>query len=90
MNPRLLLWLCSPGCPGTLCIDQAGLRLRDSPASAFSVLALEVYATTPSFFSLSLFFLTDFIFVFNYAYCKRSAHGGQKRALDPLSMGAGT
>ena len=25
--------LCSPGCPGTLPVDQAGLELRDPPAS---------------------------------------------------------
>jgi hypothetical protein len=27
--------LCSPGCPGTHSVDQAGLELRDLPASAF-------------------------------------------------------
>jgi hypothetical protein len=26
--------LCSPGCPGTCSVDQAGLKLRDLPASA--------------------------------------------------------
>ena len=26
--------LCSPGCPGTHSVDQAGLELRDPPASA--------------------------------------------------------
>jgi hypothetical protein len=26
--------LCSPGCPGTHSVDQAGLELRDLPASA--------------------------------------------------------
>jgi hypothetical protein len=26
--------LCSSGCPGTHSVDQAGLELRDSPASA--------------------------------------------------------
>ena len=26
--------LCSPGCPGTHSVDQAGLKLRNSPASA--------------------------------------------------------
>jgi hypothetical protein len=33
----LVLWdrvsLCSPGCPGTHSVDQAGLKLRDPPAS---------------------------------------------------------
>jgi hypothetical protein len=27
--------LCSSGCSGTHCVDQAGLELRDPPASAF-------------------------------------------------------
>jgi hypothetical protein len=26
--------LCSPGCPGTYSVDQAGLEIRDPPASA--------------------------------------------------------
>jgi hypothetical protein len=38
--------LCSPGCPGTHSIDQAGLELRDLPASAFQVLGLKACATT--------------------------------------------
>jgi hypothetical protein len=40
--------LCSPGCPGTHSVDQAGLELRNSPASASQVLGLKVCATTPS------------------------------------------
>jgi hypothetical protein len=32
---------CSPGCPGTLYVDQAGLELTDPPASASSVLGLK-------------------------------------------------
>jgi hypothetical protein len=38
--------LCSPGCPGTHSVDQAGLKLRNPPASAFQVLGLKVCATT--------------------------------------------
>jgi hypothetical protein len=30
--------LCSPGCPGTHSVDQAGLELRNLPASASQVL----------------------------------------------------
>jgi hypothetical protein len=30
--------LCSPGCPGTHSVDQAGLQLRNLPASASQVL----------------------------------------------------
>jgi hypothetical protein len=39
--------LCSPGCPGTHSVDQAGLELRTPPASASQVLGLKVCATTP-------------------------------------------
>jgi hypothetical protein len=38
--------LCSPGCPGTHSVDQAGLELRNSPASASQVLGLKACATT--------------------------------------------
>ncbi|GAB1293404.1 Retbindin [Apodemus speciosus] len=33
--------LCSPGCPGTHSVDQAGLELRNPPASASQVLGLQ-------------------------------------------------
>jgi hypothetical protein len=39
--------LCSPGCPGTHSVDQAGLELRNPPASASRELGLKVCATTP-------------------------------------------
>ena len=39
--------LHSPGCPGTNFVDQAGLELRNLPASAFQVLGLKTCATTP-------------------------------------------
>jgi hypothetical protein len=38
--------LFSPGCPGTHSVDQAGLELRNPPASASQVLGLKVCATT--------------------------------------------
>jgi hypothetical protein len=38
--------LCSPGCPGTHLVDQAGLEFRNPPASASQVLGLKVCATT--------------------------------------------
>jgi hypothetical protein len=38
--------LYSPGCPGTHFVDQAGLELRNLPASASQVLGLKVCATT--------------------------------------------
>jgi hypothetical protein len=40
--------LCSPGCPGTQSVDQAGLELRNPPASASQMLGLKVCTTTPS------------------------------------------
>jgi hypothetical protein len=39
--------LCSPGCLGTHFVDQAGLELRNPPASASQVLGLKACATTP-------------------------------------------
>jgi hypothetical protein len=39
--------LYSPGCPGTHSVDQAGLKLRNSPASASQVLGLKACATKP-------------------------------------------
>jgi hypothetical protein len=35
-----------PGCPGTHSVDQAGLELRNLPASASQVLGLKVCTTT--------------------------------------------
>jgi hypothetical protein len=45
--PRDRVSLCSPGCPGTHFVDQAGLELRNPPASASQVLELKVCATMP-------------------------------------------
>jgi hypothetical protein len=39
--------LYSPGCPGTHFVDQAGLELRNPPASASWELGLKTCATTP-------------------------------------------
>jgi hypothetical protein len=39
--------LCIPGCPGARFVDQAGLELRNLPASASRVLGLKVCATMP-------------------------------------------
>jgi hypothetical protein len=44
-------FLYSPGCPGTHSVDQAGLELRNQPASASQALGLKACATTPSYFS---------------------------------------
>jgi hypothetical protein len=40
-------FLCSPGCPGTHFVDQAGLELRNPPDSASQMLGLKVCAITP-------------------------------------------
>jgi hypothetical protein len=39
--------LDSPGCPGTHSVNQAGLELRNPPASASQVLGLKVCAISP-------------------------------------------
>jgi hypothetical protein len=39
--------LCSPGCPGTHFVGQAGLELRNPPASASRVLGLKACTTMP-------------------------------------------
>jgi hypothetical protein len=43
------VFLYSPGCPGTHFVDQAGLEIRNLPASASRVLGLKACATTPGF-----------------------------------------
>jgi hypothetical protein len=49
--------LYSPGCPGTHFVDQAGLELRNLPASASRMLGLEVCAMTPGLFLDKVLFL---------------------------------
>jgi hypothetical protein len=39
--------LCSPGCPGTHFVDQAGLELRNPPASASRVPSVVAHAFNP-------------------------------------------
>ena len=42
---RVRVSLCSPGCSGTLFVDQTGLELRGLPTSASPVLGLMVCTT---------------------------------------------
>jgi hypothetical protein len=49
--------LCSPGCSGTHSVDQAGLELRNPPASASQVLGLKACATM--FLTVFFFFFKD-------------------------------
>jgi hypothetical protein len=51
--------LYSLGCPGTHFVDQAGLELRNPPASASRVLGLKACATTPG---CLYYFLIDYEF----------------------------
>jgi hypothetical protein len=48
--------LYSPGYPGTHFVDQAGLKLRNPPASASQMLGLKACATMPglNYFSIAL------------------------------------
>jgi hypothetical protein len=48
--------LCSLACPGTHSVDQAGLELRNPPASASQVLGLKACATTAQPIFYFLFF----------------------------------
>jgi hypothetical protein len=51
--------LCFPGCTRTHSVDQAGLELRNLPASAFQVLGLKACATT-AWLALSILKLQKF------------------------------
>jgi hypothetical protein len=72
----LVFWdrvsLYSSGCPGTHSVDQAGLELRNPPASASQVLGLKACATTarPILWFIMLVFSTELYFAcflgFNY------------------------
>jgi hypothetical protein len=54
--------LCSSGCPGTHFVDQAGLELRNPPASASQVLGLKACATIARLMpGLNLQYLNKFI-----------------------------
>jgi hypothetical protein len=68
--------LCSPGCPGTHFVDQAGLELRNPPASASRVLGLKVCATTawPGFFFLKIYLLLLYV-KFSIADIRRTRRG---------------
>jgi hypothetical protein len=52
--------LCSPGCPGTHSVDQAGLELRNPPAPASQVLGLKACTITASLgFIYLVYFLKE-------------------------------
>ena len=63
------VFLCRPGCPGIHFVDQAGLELRNPPASASQVLGLKACATTARlFFFFVLFCFVLFCFVFETGF----------------------
>jgi hypothetical protein len=71
--------LCSPGCPGTHSVDQAGLKLRTPPASASQVLGLKACATTPGslmIFKLSILFvyISNDILLLDYSSTSPPSH----------------
>jgi hypothetical protein len=50
---KFYISLCSPGCPGTHSVDQAGFKLtKIRLASASQLLELKTGATTPGFLKL--------------------------------------
>jgi hypothetical protein len=69
--------LYRPGCPGTHFVDQAGLKLRNLPASASQVLGLKVCTTTPGTRAV---LIKENIYL-GLAYCFRVSvhytHGGK-------------
>jgi hypothetical protein len=85
--------LCSPGCPGTCSVDQAGLKLRESSASAFQVLGLKSCTTIPGFgfCFVSLRFIYFYIvqmsiYLHECTMCVPDVWRDQKRALDSVEI----
>jgi hypothetical protein len=74
--------LCSPGCPGTHFVDQAGLELRNPPASASRVLGLKACATMPGptsnfiTWKLKTFLLSLGKYLFTYHLLNLKQHDG--------------
>jgi hypothetical protein len=56
--------LYRPGCPGTHSVDQAGLELRNPPASASRVLGLKACATTAWLICILLSFFLVYTYLF--------------------------
>jgi hypothetical protein len=63
-------FFCSPGCPGTHFVDQAGLELKNPPASVSRVLGLKACATTPA---TSVCIYISCLWWFEYAWPTGSA-----------------
>jgi hypothetical protein len=85
--------LCSPGCTGTHSVDQAGLKLKNPPASASQVLGSKACATTAClglFFFKTKFYVCVVVVVVGGIYlyvclctsCMPGVLGSQKMASD--------
>lgn len=78
--------------PGTVKVCMALPKgPRHSPYPDLSLKSKDIYINQKS--AWTVLFKGFFIFILNYVYgcgegcaCKRSSHGGQKRALDPLEL----
>jgi hypothetical protein len=70
--------LYSPGCPGSHSVEQAGLELRNPPASASRVLGLKACTTTAWPWSSFYFFEIRSIFA------RTPGCSGQQRQQHPL------
>jgi hypothetical protein len=53
-------------CPGTHFVDQAGLELRNLPASASQVLGLKACDTMPSSCLIAMHHFPNHVFLMNY------------------------
>jgi hypothetical protein len=74
--------LYSLGCPGTHFVDQAGLELRNPPASASQVLGLEVCATT----ARPLFLFQSTLHAFTWLIYCGEAHVVREQLKSPSDL----
>ena len=68
-------FLCSPGCPGTHSVDQAGLKPRNPPASASQVLGLKACAITAQLLHSFYVWFKRFVLLLNEREKKRTETG---------------
>jgi hypothetical protein len=87
MHP-CLSWnsLCSPGWPRTHSVDQAGLKLRNPPASASRVLGLKACATMPGSLLLFYFMCMSVLTACVYTVCVPCVLRDQNTASDWLEV----
>jgi hypothetical protein len=79
-------FLCSPGCPGTHSVDQAGLELRDLPASASRALGSKA-CTTTAWHSFKDYYFFYCVRVWGYVHvwgmCTWNAHWDHRCQIPP-------